>query len=89
VHKLGFLEFRCTKVYVFRGSKELTKEQVLNQLGLLSGPGGGFQQGALGHQSAGVGPGQEQRYIPSQCLVPRAHVMSIIACRVCVEQCSF
>jgi hypothetical protein len=27
-------------VYVFRGSKELIKEQVLDQLGLPSGPGG-------------------------------------------------
>ncbi|KAG0620200.1 hypothetical protein M758_4G197500 [Ceratodon purpureus] len=56
VHELGFSDFGCPKAYVFRGSKELTKEQVLDQLGLPSGPGGGFQRGGLGLQGAG-GPG--------------------------------
>ncbi|XP_073275145.1 protein transport protein SEC23 E-like [Primulina huaijiensis] len=37
VHELGFSEM--SKVYVFRGSKELTKDQVLEQLGL-GAPGG-------------------------------------------------
>ncbi|KAL4272455.1 hypothetical protein GQ457_13G017240 [Hibiscus cannabinus] len=32
IHELGFTEM--TKVYVFRGSKEVSKEQVLEQLGL-------------------------------------------------------
>lgn len=32
VHELGFSEM--SKVYVFRGSKEITKEQVLEHLGL-------------------------------------------------------
>ena len=36
VHELGFSEI--SKVYVFRGSKEISKDQVLEQLGL-SGAG--------------------------------------------------
>ncbi|XP_022874987.1 protein transport protein SEC23-like [Olea europaea var. sylvestris] len=37
LHELGFLEM--SKVYVFRGSKELSKDQVLEQLGLSSAGG--------------------------------------------------
>ncbi|CAL5337111.1 hypothetical protein CsSME_00020232 [Camellia sinensis var. sinensis] len=46
VHELGFSDM--SKVYVFRGSKELSKDQVLDQLGLgLAGrrTGPGFQKG--------------------------------------------
>ncbi|CAL5391929.1 unnamed protein product [Camellia sinensis] len=46
VHELGFSDM--SKVYVFRGSKELSKDQVLDQLGLgLVGrrTGPGFQKG--------------------------------------------
>ncbi|CAK9139717.1 unnamed protein product [Ilex paraguariensis] len=50
VHELGFSDL--SKVYVFRGSKELSKDQVLDQLGLgtmagrrTGGPGQGFQKG--------------------------------------------
>lgn len=57
VHELGFSDLGCPKAYVFRGSKELSKEEVLDQLGLPSGPGGGFQRGAMGLQAAGAGPG--------------------------------
>jgi protein transport protein SEC23 len=32
VHELGFAE--CPKSYVFRGSKDVTREQILDQLGL-------------------------------------------------------
>ncbi|KAF7837061.1 protein transport protein SEC23-like [Senna tora] len=45
VHELGFSDM--SKVYVFRGSKEITKEQILEQLGLgASGrrQAGGFQK---------------------------------------------
>jgi protein transport protein SEC23 len=52
VHELGFSEFGCPKAYVFRGSKELSKEQVLDQLGLASGPSG------RGLPSGGAGPGE-------------------------------
>lgn len=49
VHELGFSDM--SKVYVFRGSKEISKEQVLEQLGLaVSGrrtAAGGFQQKGL------------------------------------------
>ncbi|XP_044499602.1 protein transport protein SEC23-like [Mangifera indica] len=47
VHELGFSEL--SKVYVFRGNKEISKEQVLEQLGLSSSgrrAAGGFQKGA-------------------------------------------
>lgn len=50
VHELGYTDM--SKVYVFRGSKEMTKDQVLEQLGLgVSGrrPGpAGFQKTAQG-----------------------------------------
>ncbi|XP_054821521.1 protein transport protein SEC23 E-like [Prosopis cineraria] len=42
VHELGFPEM--SKVYVFRGSKEISKEQILEQLGL----------GASGRRTAGI-----------------------------------
>ncbi|EFJ16499.1 hypothetical protein SELMODRAFT_155031 [Selaginella moellendorffii] len=42
VHELGFSA--CAKSYVFKGSKEVTKEQILDQLGLVS----------FHHKSAGV-----------------------------------
>ncbi|KAD0585580.1 hypothetical protein E3N88_44022 [Mikania micrantha] len=47
VHELGYSDM--SKVYVFRGSKEMTKDQVLDQLGL----GGGF----AGGRRVGGGPG--------------------------------
>ena len=41
VHELGFADMN--KVYIFRGSKEITKDQILDQLGLRrGGPGAGF-----------------------------------------------
>ncbi|KAL3678997.1 hypothetical protein R1sor_021953 [Riccia sorocarpa] len=48
VHELGFSE--CPKSYVFRGSKDVTKEQILDQLGLTNQ--GGAQRGAA--QPVGV-----------------------------------
>ena len=54
VHELGYADM--SKVYVFRGSKEMTKDQVLDQLGLggVAGgrrvggaPGQGFQKGVV------------------------------------------
>ncbi|KVI00365.1 Gelsolin domain-containing protein [Cynara cardunculus var. scolymus] len=66
VHELGYADM--SKVYVFRGSKEMTKDQVLDQLGLGGGgfaggrrvggvPGQGFQKGAIqggGFPNSGV-----------------------------------
>ncbi|XP_010270294.1 PREDICTED: protein transport protein SEC23-like [Nelumbo nucifera] len=46
VHELGFSDL--TKVYVFRGSKEISKEQVLDQLGLSTAP----QRAAPGYPKA-------------------------------------
>lgn len=45
VHELGFADL--SKVYVFRGSKDLTKDQILEQLGLVAGSRGprGVQNG--------------------------------------------
>lgn len=74
VHELGYGEM--SKVYVFRGSKEVSKEQVLDQLGLGSvggrkvgagpGPGQGFQKGVV-QPYAGVSrfllPASEGAYI--------------------------
>ncbi|KAK4420063.1 protein transport protein SEC23 [Sesamum alatum] len=59
VHELGFSEM--SKVYVFRGSKELSRDQVLEQLGLgVSGgrrAGPGIQKGGAGPSpTAGAGP---------------------------------
>ncbi|KAL0403771.1 UNVERIFIED_CONTAM: protein transport protein SEC23 [Sesamum radiatum] len=51
VHELGFSEM--SKVYVFRGSKELSRDQVLEQLGL--GVSGGRRAGP-GIQKGGAGP---------------------------------
>ncbi|CAM6120942.1 unnamed protein product [Calypogeia fissa] len=42
VHELGFAE--CPKSYVFRGSKDVTREQILDQLGLTAP--GSMQRGA-------------------------------------------
>ncbi|KAJ4969061.1 hypothetical protein NE237_015762 [Protea cynaroides] len=47
VHELGFSDL--TKVYVFRGTKEITKDQVLDQLGLSAAvhrPAPGYPKGA-------------------------------------------
>ncbi|GAB2210027.1 hypothetical protein Droror1_Dr00015277 [Drosera rotundifolia] len=76
VHELGFSEM--AKVYIFRGGKEIGKEQVLEQLGLGAaggrrmGPGGagalgGYQKGA-GVQNGFVGGGIERFLLPaSEC----------------------
>lgn len=63
VHELGFSDM--SKVYVFRGSKELTKDQVLEQLGL--GSFGGRRAAANG--PAGVPyPGITRFLLPaSEC----------------------
>eukprot|EP00775_Hariotina_reticulata_P005919 gene5919-6159_t len=51
VHELGYSE--CSKCFVFRGSKEYTSAQVVDQLGMrptAPRPGAGVQQGAPGRQ---------------------------------------
>ena len=59
VHELGFSDM--SKVYVFRGSKDVTKDQILEQLGLGSSGGisarrsvGGIGAGAAGYQKGGI-----------------------------------
>lgn len=70
VHELGFSEM--SKVYVFRGSKEIAKEQVLEQLGLgvsaRSRVGGaGFQKGMVQNGYPG-GSGVTRFLLPaSEC----------------------
>ncbi|CAL0333096.1 unnamed protein product [Lupinus luteus] len=51
VHELGFSDM--SKVYVFRGSKEIPKEQVSEQLGLASG----YQKGRVQGAAAAAFPG--------------------------------
>ncbi|OIV98474.1 hypothetical protein TanjilG_16801 [Lupinus angustifolius] len=55
VHELGFSDM--SKVYVFRGSKDIPKEQVLEQLGLGSGYQKGRVQGAAGAGAGAAFPG--------------------------------
>ena len=62
VHELGFSD--CPKAYVFRGSKDLSKEQILEQLGL-SASGAGVQRGGV--QQGGAIPGQLQASVDSHC----------------------
>uniref|UniRef100_A0A2P2M8G4 Protein transport protein SEC23 n=2 Tax=Rhizophora mucronata TaxID=61149 RepID=A0A2P2M8G4_RHIMU len=50
VHELGFSEM--SKVYVFRGNKEITKDQIMEQLGL--GVPGGRRVVAAGYQQKGM-----------------------------------
>ncbi|KAI3676888.1 hypothetical protein L1987_86502 [Smallanthus sonchifolius] len=55
VHELGFSDM--SRVYVFRGSKEMSKDQVLDQLGLGGGFAGGRRVGGVpgqGFQKGGV-----------------------------------
>lgn len=56
VHELGFSDL--TKVFVFRGDKEISKDQILEQLGLgASGrrtPVGGFPMGRDNPGNSGV-----------------------------------
>ncbi|GBG72991.1 hypothetical protein CBR_g12710 [Chara braunii] len=59
VHEIGFAE--CPKAYVFRGTKEVAKGQIVDQLGLATPPaGGGNMRGHPHHPQmggGGVGPG--------------------------------
>ncbi|KAD5508880.1 hypothetical protein E3N88_16583 [Mikania micrantha] len=69
VHELGYADM--SKVYVFRGSKEMSKDQVLDQLGLGTGgrrvggvPGQGFQKGVV--QGGGFpNPGVSRFFLPA------------------------
>ncbi|PHT82418.1 hypothetical protein T459_15433 [Capsicum annuum] len=61
VHELGFSDM--SKVYVFRGSKELTKDQVLEQLGL-----GVARRGVVGGGVGGPNVGVTRFLLPaSEC----------------------
>jgi len=63
VHELGFAD--CSKCYVFRGSKEYTSAQVVEQLGLRGQAGGGAGGGGMmqgprpGGGPGGPGPGAQ------------------------------
>ncbi|CAN4095951.1 unnamed protein product [Withania somnifera] len=69
VHELGFADM--SKVYVFRGSKELTKDEVLDQLGLGGrriGGGLGMQKGVGGGMAGGSNLGVTRFLLPaSEC----------------------
>eukprot|EP00850_Spirogloea_muscicola_P001226 SM000004S15096 [mRNA] locus=s4:1232983:1238730:+ [translate_table: standard] len=81
VHELGFTE--CPKSYVFRGSKDVTKQQILDQLGFTV-PGAGVQRGANGPQGLvggasrdGVSPTAISRFLlpASECEFTLATVL--------------
>ncbi|XP_010269071.1 PREDICTED: protein transport protein SEC23-like [Nelumbo nucifera] len=59
VHELGFSDL--SKVYIFRGSKEISKEQVLDHLGL----------GASAHRAAPGYPKAVQNGVPNSSVVNR------------------
>ncbi|KAE9603025.1 hypothetical protein Lal_00012797 [Lupinus albus] len=65
VHELGFSEM--SKVYVFRGNKEIGKDQILEQLGLGGGgarrPPAGFQKGMPGQGGGGFGVSSVTRFL--------------------------
>ncbi|CAI5469938.1 unnamed protein product [Closterium sp. Yama58-4] len=71
VHELGFSD--CPKMFVFRGGKEASQQQVVDQLGLAgppmgaAGPGGkGGVAGGAGHHGA-VSPASVARFLlPAQ-----------------------
>ncbi|CAN4105998.1 unnamed protein product [Withania somnifera] len=74
VHELGFADM--SKVYVFRGSKELSKDEVLEQLGLGVGRriggggvgGQGMQKGVGGGMAGGSNLGVTRFLLPaSEC----------------------
>ncbi|ERM95335.1 protein transport protein SEC23 [Amborella trichopoda] len=62
VHELGFPDL--FKTYVFRGSKEISKEQILDQLGL-SGQRSGFAKGGGGGVQNGLTAGVINRFLLS------------------------
>uniref|UniRef100_A0A6M2EIS9 Protein transport protein SEC23 n=1 Tax=Populus davidiana TaxID=266767 RepID=A0A6M2EIS9_9ROSI len=59
VHELGFSDM--SKVYVFRGTKEISKDQIMEQLGI----GGAGRRNVPGG-AVGVGGYQQQRGMPMQ-----------------------
>ncbi|XP_076884878.1 protein transport protein SEC23 F-like [Bidens hawaiensis] len=72
VHELGYSDM--SKVYVFRGSKEMSKDQVLDRLGSGvgvgggrrgGGPGQGFQKGAVQGGPGGLNPGASRFFLPA------------------------
>ncbi|KAK9072488.1 hypothetical protein SSX86_008922 [Deinandra increscens subsp. villosa] len=72
VHELGYADM--SKVYVFRGSKEMSKDQVLDQLGLGSVAGGrrgggvpgqGFQKGVVGQGGGFPSAGVSRFFLPA------------------------
>ncbi|KAL8162898.1 hypothetical protein V2J09_014387 [Rumex salicifolius] len=62
VHELGFSEL--SKVYIFRGSKEISKDQVLEQLGL----------GVAGRRAGAAGVAQGYQKVPLQNGFPDAGI---------------
>ncbi|ONK71912.1 uncharacterized protein A4U43_C04F13690 [Asparagus officinalis] len=65
LHELGFADI--SKLYVFRGTKEISKDQILDQLGLSSG-GRGLVKGAV--QRSGM-PMQQQQNVMGSSSVNR------------------
>ncbi|CAH8354452.1 unnamed protein product [Eruca vesicaria subsp. sativa] len=62
VHELGYSEL--SRVYVFRGDKEISKDQVLEQLGLGVASGSG-RRGGGPHVSGGMGSGVSRFLLPA------------------------
>lgn len=60
VHELGFAEM--SKVYVFRGSKDISKDQVLEQLGLAAA---GSRRAGPAMQKSGGGPSPVAGAVPN------------------------
>lgn len=86
VHELGFGDM--SKVYVFRGSKEMGKDQVLDQLGLGRRTGGGAVYGK-GGQAGGFDNGVHRFLLPasdceytftSVCMVIRFVCFGWVSC---------
>lgn len=65
VHELGFAE--CPKMYIFRGTKEVGKQQLVDQLGLGLAPAGvqrtGGVQGVSGVPKDGVSQENISRFL--------------------------
>ncbi|KAG2499921.1 hypothetical protein HYH03_002208 [Edaphochlamys debaryana] len=62
VYELGFTE--CSKCYVFRGSKEYTSQQIVEQLGVRGGAGAaGRQAGPAGGPQGGQQSGPTRKFL--------------------------
>ena len=68
VHELGFADL--SKIYVFRGTKELTKEQILDQLGLVPGQRAAAMAGGPGYPKGMPSAGNPKSISVDRFLLP-------------------